>query len=126
MSVSMVVLIAFLAVAISETGDIKRGWQAYESDCRHDNTKNMNTLLHLLINALSTVVLASSNFFMQVLNAPSRREVDAVHARGKWLDIGIPSWRNAFFLSRFKLAAWISLGLTSSPFTCCSTAQYFR
>ncbi|KAF4889562.1 hypothetical protein CGCVW01_v014437 [Colletotrichum viniferum] len=52
---------------------------------------------------------------MQVLNAPSRREVDAVHARGKWLDIGIPSWRNAFYLSRFKLAAWISLCLTSIP-----------
>ncbi|KAF5491521.1 hypothetical protein CGCS363_v011189 [Colletotrichum siamense] len=115
MSVAMVVLIAFLAVAISETGDIKQAWKFYESDCRHDNTKNMNTLLHLLINALSTVVLASSNFFMQVLNAPSRREVDAVHARGKWLDIGIPSWRNAFYLSRFKLAAWISLCLTSIP-----------
>ncbi|KAH0437792.1 hypothetical protein CcaCcLH18_03688 [Colletotrichum camelliae] len=111
----MVILIAFLAVAISKTGEIKQAWKFYESDCSRDNTKNMNTLLHLLINALSTIVLASSNFFMQVLNAPSRREVDTVHARGKWLDIGIPSWRNAFCLSRFKLAAWIGLCLTSMP-----------
>ncbi|KAF4832816.1 hypothetical protein CGCTS75_v004234 [Colletotrichum tropicale] len=72
-------------------------------------------MLHLLLNILSTVILASSSFFMQVLNSPSRREVDETHAKGDWLDIGIPSWRNAFRLSKFKLWSWIMFLLSSIP-----------
>ncbi|EQB56389.1 hypothetical protein CGLO_03604 [Colletotrichum gloeosporioides Cg-14] len=72
-------------------------------------------MLHLLLNILSTIILASSSFFMQVLNSPSRNEVDETHAARNWLDIGIPSWRNAFRLSRFKLWSWIILFLSSVP-----------
>lgn len=71
-------------------------------------------MLHLLINIFSTLVLASSNFFMQVLNAPTRSEVDTAHAQGRWLDIGVTSWRNAFYLSRFKRFACLCL-LSSVP-----------
>ncbi|KAH0422667.1 hypothetical protein CcaCcLH18_12692 [Colletotrichum camelliae] len=72
-------------------------------------------MLHLLLNILSTIILASSSFFMQVLNSPSRKEVDETHAKGNGLDIGIPSWRNAFRLSRFKLWCWVILFLSSVP-----------
>lgn len=115
MSTCATILLGILIAAVAKTGQLKQAWVFFEGDCREDGTKTMNTLLHLLINALSTVVLASSNFFMQVLNAPSRPELDASHARGKWLDIGIVSWRNAISLSKFKLAAWIALCLTSIP-----------
>ncbi|KAF6837258.1 hypothetical protein CPLU01_03122 [Colletotrichum plurivorum] len=116
MSVALLFLIGVLAVAVSKTnGDFRQAWIFYTAACRDSSTSQIDTLLHLLINILSTVILASSNFFMQVLNAPSRREVDAAHARGIWLDIGVPSWRNSFHLSRFKLAAWIGLLLTSAP-----------
>ncbi|TDZ32092.1 hypothetical protein C8035_v012335 [Colletotrichum spinosum] len=115
MNVALAVLIGVLCVAISATGDVARAWEFYRADCGSGSLSVLNTLLHLLLNALSTVVLASSSFFMQVLNSPSRREVDATHARGDWLDIGIPSWRNAFRLSRFKLVAWLLLLLTSVP-----------
>jgi len=36
--------------------------------------------IHLLINVLSTAVLAASGFFMQLLSSPTRLELDALHA----------------------------------------------
>lgn len=116
LSTALLVLIGVFAVAVSKTnGNFRQSWTFYTTVCRDRSTSQIDTILHLLINILSTIVLASSNFFMQVLNAPSRQEVDSAHARGIWLDIGVPSWRNAFYLTKFKLAAWISLLLTSIP-----------
>ncbi|KAF4490123.1 hypothetical protein CGGC5_v003932 [Colletotrichum fructicola Nara gc5] len=83
-------------------------------------------MLHLLINIFSSVMLASSNFFMQVLNAPTRSEVDAAHAQGRWVDIGVPSWRNAFILSRFKRLACLSLLLTSVPIHMIFNSSLFK
>ncbi|CAJ2502401.1 Uu.00g097950.m01.CDS01 [Anthostomella pinea] len=59
--------------------------------------------------------LASSNFFMQVLNSPSREEVNQAHFRGSWLGIGVPSVRNAFRVSKFKTWCWVLLLLSSIP-----------
>ncbi|KAL0939943.1 uncharacterized protein CTRU02_206553 [Colletotrichum truncatum] len=115
MSTCVLILLGILATAISRTQNVAQVWKFYTADCKSRSVSITNTLLHLFLNVLSTTVLASSNFFMQVLNAPSRREVAAAHARGDWLDIGIPSWRNAFRLSRFKAIAWIILFITSLP-----------
>lgn len=52
---------------------------------------------------------------MQVLNSPSREEVDRQHARSSWLGIGVPSVHNAFRVSKFKTLCWLSLLLTSIP-----------
>ncbi|KAI1741226.1 hypothetical protein F4680DRAFT_458100 [Xylaria scruposa] len=60
-------------------------------------------------------LLASSNFFMQVLNAPSRDELDVAHRRGKWLEIGVSSMRNLFIVSKFKTWCWLGLSVTSVP-----------
>ncbi|KAF6815159.1 hypothetical protein CMUS01_12487 [Colletotrichum musicola] len=111
----LLLLIGVLVAAILATGDINQIWMFYTADCRDNSITTVNVGLHLLLNAVSTVIFASSNFFMQVLNSPSRKEVDAVHAKGDWLDIGIPSWRNAFRLSWFKAIAWLTIFLTSLP-----------
>ena len=63
-----------------------------DSGCR--SVKIKNTLIHLVINVLSSLLLAGSNFSMQCLMGPSRQMVDDAHAKGSWLDIGIPSVRN--------------------------------
>lgn len=52
---------------------------------------------------------------MQVLNSPSREEVNAAHFRGSWMGIGIPSVRNAFKVSRFKTVCWLCLLISSIP-----------
>ncbi|KAI3316543.1 hypothetical protein HD806DRAFT_527808 [Xylariaceae sp. AK1471] len=92
-------------------------------DCDSMLVSGVNLALHLLINIVSTLVvsrfrharLASSNFFMQVVNAPSRAEVDDAHSRGSWLGIGVPSVRNAFLVSKFKTWCWVSLFISSIP-----------
>lgn len=83
--------------------------------CAGNGVGRLNTLLHLIINILSTLVLASTNFFMQVLNAPSRAELDSAHEKGSWLDIGVPSPRNAFRVGRFKTIMWLLFFLSSIP-----------
>ncbi|KAI0965357.1 hypothetical protein F4678DRAFT_476639 [Xylaria arbuscula] len=79
----------------------------------------INLALHLLINIASTLVsvsrLASSNFFMQVLNAPTRQEIDDAHSKTSWLGIGVASVRNIFHVSSFKTWCWVSLLLSSIP-----------
>ncbi|KAK0704872.1 hypothetical protein B0H67DRAFT_557589 [Lasiosphaeris hirsuta] len=55
---------------------------------------------------------------MQILNAPTRREVDCVHIKSggtKWLEIGVPSIRSAFHVSRFKTILWVLFNLSSVP-----------
>lgn len=87
----------------------------HSGSCAGNSVGRLNTLLHLVINILSTLVLASTNLFMQVLNAPSRAELDNSHTRGSWLDIGVPSPRNTFRVSPFKTIMWLLFFLSSVP-----------
>ncbi|KAH8766124.1 hypothetical protein F5883DRAFT_496436 [Diaporthe sp. PMI_573] len=96
--------------------DSTAGYQIIHSGrCDGNGVGRLNTVLHLIINVLSSLVLASTNFFMQVLNAPSREELDTAHEKGSWLDIGVPSPRNAFKVSRFKMIMWLLFFLSSIP-----------
>jgi hypothetical protein len=70
---------------------------------------------HALINILSTLLLCASNYTMQVLSSPTRQEVNEVHARGQWLDIGILSTRNLSKISKKRRILWWILGASSVP-----------
>jgi hypothetical protein len=85
----------------------------YRGDCA--KVEKFNTWVHLAINVLSTVLLSGSNYCMQCLSAPSREDVNAAHAKGKWLDIGIPSVHNLRSISTKKVSLWWCLGLSSVP-----------
>ncbi|KAJ2988526.1 hypothetical protein NUW58_g3929 [Xylaria curta] len=52
---------------------------------------------------------------MQILNAPSRQEIDRAHTWLQSLDIGIPSIRNLSHVSRLKSASWLTFLITSIP-----------
>lgn len=52
---------------------------------------------------------------MQVLNSPSREEVNAAHFKGSWLGIGVSSVRNVAHVSKFKTWSWVVLLLSSIP-----------
>lgn len=71
--------------------------------------------LHILINALSSALLSASNYTMQCVTAPTRRECDLAHARGDWLDVGVPSVRNLVRISWQRRIMWALLALTSTP-----------
>lgn len=52
---------------------------------------------------------------MQCLHSPTREEVNKAHSEKKWLDIGIPSWRNRRYVSTKNNVLWWCLGLSSVP-----------
>jgi hypothetical protein len=84
-----------------------------EGDC--GRIKSLNSGLHILINVLSTILLSGSNYCMQCLSAPTRAEVDRAHKVQRWLDIGIPSFRNLRHIKRRRLVLWLLLGTSSLP-----------
>ncbi|KAI0451961.1 hypothetical protein F5B21DRAFT_485209 [Xylaria acuta] len=111
-SVSLL-FIAVLVASSVQVGGFMKAIIIYTGSCNAGSATRVSQVLHLLINAFSTAVLGSSNYFMQVLNAPTRDEIDVNHKIGIHLDIGVLSWRNVFRVSRFKTGAWAILLLTS-------------
>ncbi|KAL2839743.1 hypothetical protein BJY01DRAFT_250343 [Aspergillus pseudoustus] len=85
----------------------------FEGDC--DRVGRLNTGLHLLINLFSTIILGASNYGMQCLCAPTRKDVDRVHQRGGWLNIGVPSLKNIRHVSKRRSALWFCLLVSSVP-----------
>jgi len=85
----------------------------YSGSCDKSNT--IGQWLHLGINALSTLLLSGSNYTQQCLAAPTRSEIDAAHARRRWMDIGVPSVRNLFMIKGERTFLWIAIGITSIP-----------
>jgi hypothetical protein len=83
----------------------------YEGSCSW--VKNIDIGAHLLVNVLSTLLLGASNLRMQLLAAPTREEVDKAHLKKRWLDIGVPSWRNLKSISRTR--EWFLLYLVLQP-----------
>jgi hypothetical protein len=78
--------------------------------------QNANTGIHAALNVLSTLVLGASTYAMQGLTAPSRSDVNAAHAKGKWVEIGTSSVRNLFYVPRKNVWIWGVLALSSLPF----------
>ena len=85
----------------------------YEGSC--DKSRTIGLWLHLAINVLSTVLLSGSNYTQQCLAAPTRSEIDAAHARRRWMDIGVPSVRNLLRIKAERTFLWIAIGITSIP-----------
>ncbi|KAI0137809.1 hypothetical protein F4776DRAFT_670802 [Hypoxylon sp. NC0597] len=110
-----VTLIGCLITVTTKVGGVEHTLSFYDGDCDGGSVSQVNMVLHLLINIISTLVVTSSNFFMQVLNSPSREELNTAHFKGSWMGIGIPSVRNAFSVSRFKTWCWICLLMSSIP-----------
>ncbi|KAJ5530394.1 hypothetical protein N7527_003787 [Penicillium freii] len=114
MNLVLVSIAAGLASRYTENGSYSTTAVMYRGSC--GLTKRWNTALHLIINVLSTCILAASNYCMQTLVAPTREEVDAHHAQRKSLDIGSASVKNLFTIGRHRLALWVILMLTATPF----------
>src|ERR1700743_2763837 len=64
----------------------------FQGNC--NQVKQLDIGIHLIINLLSTVLLAASNYAMQCLSAPTRQDVDTAHKGRFWVDIGVISMRN--------------------------------
>ncbi|KUJ12911.1 uncharacterized protein LY89DRAFT_721741 [Mollisia scopiformis] len=83
----------------------------YTGGCKE--VAKMNFWIHLGINAMSAILLSGSNYTMQVIGSPTRRDVNDAHTKRRWLDIGILSTRNLRAISWGRIALWTILGLSS-------------
>jgi hypothetical protein len=75
----------------------------------------LNTLIHVIINALSTILLSASNYTMQVLISPTRDEIDSAHRARKWFKISLFSLRNLQIISRKHVILCVVLAISSLP-----------
>lgn len=82
-------------------------------DC--NRVSRINLVLHGVVNGIAILVLASSNFFMQVLCSPTRADIDRAHSKNHYLEIGAQSVKNLFFLPKVKSVLWLLLAVTSVP-----------
>jgi hypothetical protein len=103
--------LAFLGVGLSYPARGNIG-TLFEGQC--DTTNTLNVWFHFLINVFPTVLLGSSNYCMQLLVSPTRKNIDAAHQKGVWLDIGVPSIRNLRYIERKKAVTWLLLGISST------------
>lgn len=112
-----IILITLLFISAFRLGS---GWPSifdsvlyFSGYCPTANRKNI--IFHLGLNALATLVLASSNFFMQILCSPTREDIDKAHRRARFLEIGVQSVRNLPFIPVPKLLFWLLLCASSVP-----------
>lgn len=114
-------LVLLLAVQIAniawvayfaKTSELQHGIGTVYTGTRNQ-VKIYNLWIHLLINVLSTILLGTSNFCMQLLVAPSREEVDKAHRQTRWLDIGTQSMRNLRNVSNYRKILWVCLAMSS-------------
>lgn len=74
----------------------------------------LNTGFHLLLNVISTLFLGAGNYCMQILVAPSRKEIEEAHEKMEFLDIGIPSFRSLHRIARARRSLWLAIGTVAT------------
>ncbi|KAI1467601.1 uncharacterized protein F4812DRAFT_402269 [Daldinia caldariorum] len=108
-----ILLLAYLVVMMTQRGSALNSTTIIlEGECQ--KTRRANSILHILISVTSTLILASSRFFMQILSSPSRLEINRAHVRLRSLEIGISSVKNLRFLSIHKTIGWAVLLISST------------
>jgi hypothetical protein len=109
--INLVFLVYFYVRGTSDDLILPFSRTLYEGNCAA--SRSLNTGIHVLINLFSTLLVTASSYCMQVLSAPSRREVDSAHSQRRWLDIGILSFRNLSRVSKWRCFLWILLSISS-------------
>ena len=100
--------------AVTNNAKIGSGRQVlYDGSC--DKVRQLNVVVHLVINLLSTVLLSASDYCMQCCSAPTREEIDKCHLQQAWLDVGVQSVRNLAKIDRKRAILWGLLGISSLP-----------
>lgn len=112
------------AVAFNKPEGNKHGIGVlYTGGCK--NVERSATLLAIPINIISTILVATSNYVMQCLSAPTRKDIDRAHANGSYLNIGISSVHNLIHNVSWKSALWLVLVITTIPIHLLLNSAFF-
>ena len=112
---TIVLLCNITIIIIGSTRDYDKDGVADLIKGDEPSVSQWNTVLHVIINALSTVLLSSSNYTVQVLSSPTRGILIKPIRGIRWLDIGILSLRNMRALPRKRTWLCLLLSLSSIP-----------
>ena len=110
----LVINIILLLVACFSQGGVAGGIGTIAQG-RPEKIQRLSTAYHVLINILSTILLISSNYAMQILCAPTREELNKAHEQDTWLDIGLVSLRNLRFIRKRRVVLFWTLACSSVP-----------
>ncbi|KAK0648169.1 hypothetical protein B0T16DRAFT_455664 [Cercophora newfieldiana] len=113
LAINLGVTIWALSSSDANDGEIRR--VLFQGNCAQ--VKKINTAGHAVINALSTLLLGASNYSMQCLAAPNRKDIDGAHKKQRWLNIGTHSMRNFKFspVKFLRRCLWFLLLFSSMP-----------
>lgn len=108
------VIMLIVAVQTDEGAGSPLDGVVYSGDCA--TISRITDPVALLINILATIMIASSNYIMQCLCAPTRQELrNAHHSFNRYLRVGISSPVNVAHVSGWRALMWWLMALTSIP-----------
>jgi hypothetical protein len=113
-SIVLGINITILVIGATHGKGFKDGFAVPMSGTANDMSW-WSSAMHIAINALSTILLAASNYTMQVLSSPTREDIDKAHAKNEHLDIGVLSVRNLTRIPRRRLLLFILMGMSTIP-----------
>ena len=123
LSSSVGLAVLALLIVSSFKGDFFGSTVLFAGNC--SKARRLSEILHFAIIAASFLVTFSSNKFLYLAVAPLPEEVGRAHARCKWLDIGVNSWRNLQYVSRRRRWCWAIILLSSVPVQLLSNSAIF-
>lgn len=101
--------VVFIIWASQRSTDGTKIGTILEGSCSTVNATNLG--LHVLINAMGTIVSIASACALYYLSSPTRNEIDEAHAKGNSFNIGVLSLRN---LKSFKKKILFGLLIVTS------------
>ncbi|WYZ41901.1 hypothetical protein EsH8_V_000796 [Colletotrichum jinshuiense] len=110
----LIVAIVCLVLALVVVGMVRGESKIYKGSCATADQVKIG--LFVAINVVTIVLLAAANYVFQVLSSPTRIEMEMAHDGRRWVDFGIPSFRNLRFISkpRVVMTAIIMLAAVST------------
>uniref|UniRef100_L2GAD5 DUF6536 domain-containing protein n=1 Tax=Colletotrichum fructicola (strain Nara gc5) TaxID=1213859 RepID=L2GAD5_COLFN len=122
----LIVAIVCLVLALVVVGMVRGESRVYEGSC--SKADEIKIGLSVAINVIVIILLATANYFFQVLSSPTRTEVEMAHEEHRWLHIGVPSFRNLRFISkpRVVMAVIIMMTAVSTQVMSVITIVYFQ
>ena len=119
--VALNVLLSFLMLAVAVVGlvfGIARGLDTagqsllFSGSCETASTISWS--LHAVISVMVVVTVVGGNYVFQVLSSPTREEVDMARSKRKWLDVGVPSFRNLAHIDARRAAMAVVILLAAA------------